>query len=334
MRAGTLTLVLTIALGGLPRAQDAALQRYSAIVDRYRSQPDRGREETMALASEEVGAMAGGAAAGESGWMPAQLQAAMLMHLEAALLLNKQRDERAWAHISAGQKLGETLGRDRNQAWFVHRWYTLVTHLFHDDPRLTPIRRTWRAFAWNAAIDAFEAGLRFEYQTLTPERLVPGLNVRTYDSSELRSALANFQRAADAGILVATLHAARLRMLHGEDAAARSSFEKAAIAPTPSTRYVAHLFLGAMDERGGRVTSAENHYRAASSVFPYAQSGRVALGSLLARNGRGTEAATVIARIPPADRNTVAFDPWWLYLPTSPFEPADTMTAMYAEVQK
>jgi hypothetical protein len=258
----------------------------------------------------------------------------MLMHLEAALLLAGQRDDRMWAHIRSGQALGEALGRDRDQAWFVHRWYTLVTRLFHDDARLTPIRRAWMAFAWNSAIDSFEDGLRFEYKALTPPRGLPGLSVRALDSSELRGAVANFERAAAAGVLVAALHAARLRMLHGDNAAARRSFEQAATAPTPSTRYLAHLFLGAMDERDGQLQAAESHYRAASSVFPYAQSGRVALSSLLARTGRGAEAAAVIVRTAPSSLAATSFDPWWLYLPPSPFVAADTLRGMYAEVQK
>ena len=200
MRAGILTLALSIALSVLLHAQDAPLRRYSAIVDQYRGDPERVRADSTALAPAELDVVVGGAAAKESGWAPAQLQAAMLMHLEAALLLAGQRDDRMWAHIRSGQALGEALGRDRDQAWFVHRWYTLVTRLFHDDARLTPIRRAWMAFAWNSAIDSFEDGLRFEYKALTPPRGLPGLSVRALDSSELRGAVANFERAAAAGV--------------------------------------------------------------------------------------------------------------------------------------
>lgn len=70
------------------------------------------------------------------------------------------------------------------------------------------------------------------------------------------------------------------------------------------------------------------------SVFPYAQSGRIALASLLARSGRGKEATVVVSRTPPAGLPRLWFDPWWLYMPPDPFEPAVTLTGMYAEVQK
>ena len=123
-------------------------------------------------------------------------------------------------------------------------------------------------------------------------------------------------------------------MLRGDDALARRLFEQAASAATASTRYLAHLFLGSIDERDGDVASAERHYLAASSTFPYAQSGRLALGALLARNGRTREAAGVVGRTPPDNLERLLFDPWWVYMPVDPFDPSSTMTALYAEVQK
>jgi hypothetical protein len=57
-------------------------------------------------------------------------------------------------------------------------------------------------------------------------------------------------------------------MLRGDDTLARRLFEQAATALTPSTRYLAHLFLGSMDERDGDPASAERHYLAALGAFP------------------------------------------------------------------
>ena len=123
-------------------------------------------------------------------------------------------------------------------------------------------------------------------------------------------------------------------MVRGDDTLARRLFEQAATARTPSTRHLAHLFLGAMDERDGDPASAERHYLGALGAFPYAQSGRLALGALLARSGRTREAAGVVGRTPPGNLERLLFDPWWLYMPADPFDPSSTMTAMYAEVQK
>jgi hypothetical protein len=91
-------------------------------------------------------------------------------------------------------------------------------------------------------------------------------------------------------------------MLRGDDTLARRLFEQAATALTPSTRYLAHLFLGSMDERDGDPASAERHYLAALGAFPYAPSGHLALGALLARSGRTREAAGVVGRTPPGKR--------------------------------
>jgi hypothetical protein len=334
MRPRIMTFLVAIAVGGLPaaRAQDDARDPYSAIVDQYRSDPERAIEQATALSPAEFTGAPPRAGSEASDPTSAYLQAAMLMHLEAALVLAKRNDGRAGAHILAGQELGQTLGRTPDHAWFVHRWYRILTTLFTSSARTTAIRRN--ALPSNQAIASFETGLWLESQAMKPPRLFPGLQARTYDSPELGRAVSNFESAASAGVLVAALHAGRLRMLRGDDTLARRLFEQAATATTPSTRYLAHLFLGSMDERDGDVASAERHYLAASSAFPYAQSGRLALGALLARSGRTREAATVVGRTPPGNLERLFFDPWWLYMPADPFDPSSTMTGMYAEVQR
>jgi hypothetical protein len=334
MRAGIMTLAVAVAVGGLPAAsaQDVSFDLYSAVVDQYRSDPERAIEQATVLSPAELSAAARRAAGEPSMGTAAHLQAAMVMHLEAALVLAQRKDGRAGAHVRTGQELGQMLGRTPDHAWFVYRWHTIVAREFTRSAGLDPDRRS--ALPWSEEIVSFEAGVRLEYEAMKPPRMFPGLEVRTYNTPELQRALSNFERSASAGILVAALHAGRLRMLRGDDTLARRLFEHAATAPTPSTRYLAHLFLGSMDERDGDVAAAERHYLAASSVFPFAQSGRVALASLLARRGRGKEAAAVVSRTPPARLTRLWFDPWWLYMPPDPFEPAVTLAGMYAEVQK
>ena len=334
MRAGISTLVVVVAVGGLPTAsaQGVSSNSYATIIEQYRSDPERAIEQATALPPAAFAASPSPPVIDASRATSGHLQATMLLHLEAALVLAKRRDGRVGAHIRAGQEVGRALARDADQAWFVHRWYTIVTQFFNRPASFDQIRR--RGLPWNEEIASFETGLRLEREAMRPSRLFPGLDVRAHDTPELRRALTYFEPAASAGVLVAALHAARLRMLRGDDTEARRLFERAATAPTPSTRYLAHLFLGSMDERAGDVASAERHYATSSSVFPYAQSGRVALGSLLARSGRGKEAAAVVGRTPPANLERLSFDPWWLYMPPNPFEPGDTLIGLYAEVQK
>ena len=146
------------------------------------------------------------------------------MHLEAALVLNKHRDGRAWDHLRTGRGLGRTLGRAPDYAWFVHRWHRIAAREFPRSSRPNPVRRS--TLPWNEEVASFEAGLQLEDQAMKPPRLFPGLNVRTYNTPELLRALSNFERAASAGVLIAALHAARLRMLAGNDNLAGASSKR------------------------------------------------------------------------------------------------------------
>lgn len=334
MRAGISTLVVVAAVGGLPAAspQDVSSGSYAAIVEQYRTDPESAIAQATALPSTVFAAPPSRPAGDASAATSAHLQAAMLLHLEAALELATRKDGRVGAHIRAGHEAGRALASDPDQAWFVHRWHAIVTQSFSSYAAVDHVRR--RELRWNEEIASFEAGLQLERDAMQPSRLVPGFDVRAHDTLELRRALTYYEPAASAGVLVAALHAARLQMLRGDDAQARRLFERAATSSTPSTRYLAHLFLGSMDERAGDVAAAERHYLTASGVFPYAQSGRLALGSLLARRGRGKEAAAVVGRTPHANLERLSFDPWWLYLPPNPPEPGVTLAGMYAEVRK
>lgn len=122
-----------------------------------------------------------------------------------------------------------------------------------------------------------------------PERAIEqatALSPAALTAPELGRAVSNFESAASAGVLVAAVHAGRLLMLRGDDTLARRLFEQAATAPTPSTRYLAHLFLESMDERDGDPASAERH-----SSQPWALSlTRRVDAWRLARCWRGTDA--------------------------------------------
>jgi hypothetical protein len=162
MRAGLMTLLVAIAVGGLPAAsaQDTSLDIYSAIIDQYRNDPERAIEQATALSPATSTAPPGRGIADAPGSVSEHLQAAMLMHLEAALILAKRKDGRAGAHIRAGQELGQTLGRTPDHAWFVHRWHLIVTTLFTGSAHTNSIRRN--ALPWNQAIASFERGLGWE----------------------------------------------------------------------------------------------------------------------------------------------------------------------------
>lgn len=333
--AGIVAILLTLGAPGSVRPQDVSLHLYAAIVEQYRTDPERAAERAASLSPVGLSKAVAETRAKETAWTDTQLRAAMLLHLEAALLLAGQKDDRTWAQVQAGQDLGDTIARDWDNAWFVHQWYGVITRVMTDKARVRTIKRYWESREWLQAIVWFEKGLHAERRTLiAPPRGFANLNVRTYDTPDFRQALPDLERAAASGVLVSALHAGRIRMMRGDDDDARRLFEKATVASTPSTRYLSHLLLGSMDERDGELASAERHYADASKVFPYAQSGHVALASLFARSGRARQANAEIAHTPPGDAARLLFDPWWMFMPPDPFDQAATLTSLYAEVQQ
>src|SRR5262249_23245259 len=81
-----------------------------------------------------------------------------------------------------------------------------------------------------------------------------------------------------------------------------------------TTTYLANLFLGSLAERDGARPLAEARYRTAIASIDQAQSGRLALAALFGREGRGAEAARVLAEGRGDAASAQTFDPWWSYL--------------------
>jgi hypothetical protein len=85
MRRRVMTLLVAIAVGGLPgaSAQDDARDPYSAIIDQYRSDPERAIEQATALSPAAFTGSRGTGIPDASGTVSEHLQAAMLMHRAA-----------------------------------------------------------------------------------------------------------------------------------------------------------------------------------------------------------------------------------------------------------
>jgi predicted Zn-dependent protease len=93
------------------------------------------------------------------------------------------------------------------------------------------------------------------------------------------------------------------------------------------TRYLAELFLGAMDERQSDTEEAAARYRDAVLSLPHAQSGRLALASLLARTGHASEARRALADA----GSSRTPDPWSTYF-FNRGEEASVLAELHAEV--
>lgn len=112
------------------------------------------------------------------------------------------------------------------------------------------------------------------------------------------------------------LHDARLRLgralaLGGHPADARTEWQRVLEdSADPALLYMAHVFLGGLDEDGGDWKAASGHYRAAAEAVPGAQSARVRLSHALHRLGdpEGSQRELRVALV-----STTRADPWLHY---------------------
>jgi tetratricopeptide (TPR) repeat protein len=112
-------------------------------------------------------------------------------------------------------------------------------------------------------------------------------------------ALALYERALsrEPRLLEARLRRGRIEERRGKAREARADLEAVAReAKEPYLQSLARLFLGELEEQGGRLEAAVESYRAAEEAWPGFQSAGVALARALERQGRRDESARVIER--------------------------------------
>jgi hypothetical protein len=78
-------------------------------------------------------------------------------------------------------------------------------------------------------------------------------------------------------------------------------------------QYYANVFLGAEADALGLLEEAKNAYEHASQLYPMAQSPRLALSTLAARQGNREEALSTIHGVLTSDDVRWEDDPWWSY---------------------
>jgi tetratricopeptide (TPR) repeat protein len=99
--------------------------------------------------------------------------------------------------------------------------------------------------------------------------------------------------------------------------------------------YFAALFLGDVHERAGRREAARAAYRQAATLYPDAQSPRLALSALAIASGDradGVAALEHLLRLPPDEQRR--YDPWWLYYIGVGRHSESLMKALWASVPK
>jgi tetratricopeptide (TPR) repeat protein len=125
----------------------------------------------------------------------------------------------------------------------------------------------------------------------------------------LRSAV-----AAEPSHFEARLRLGRVAWRLGDTAEARSALEEILARPADApTAFLAHLFLGRIDEDAGRLDDAARRYEAALALEAQAQSARLALSHVRLRLGDAAAARREVETATrPAGRRPKP-DPFWLY---------------------
>jgi hypothetical protein len=305
---------------------------YRAIVHEYQTSPNTAVERILAMPQPDVVRAVRDAVRDTGRFTPADYAAALVMHGDIAIYFVQQHDPRAGSALDIADELASAAAREHGHAWFVHRWYSGFTAALKTDPRAKGLREHWRSHEWYRLTSALDHAIEYErdgtgvVQGLGP-RGHPGVDREVYDAPTFRNAVPLLHQALDGGVIAAAVHLGRIQMLRGYETEARTLFALAAADQhSRIDRYLGNLFLGAIEERDGRPDVPEMRYRAASTALPGAQSGRLALASLLARYGRAVEAARLFS----ADEERASrFDPWWSFLSV---EVASILAEVHAEV--
>jgi tetratricopeptide (TPR) repeat protein len=300
----TLHLAFVVALA----ASSGAPLDYRALVDEYRKDGRPQVEQLLTAPAADVEREVTATLAASPPWTWEELRAAAMLHTEAALRAQRNKEGRAAdLHIGLAQKLLDRVVEvSRVQKDFALRWYAVV-------PRML------RAFGGGGLGDrvaaygdakwgrdpgraSYARGLGFE-STAAREGVIPEPGETSVFSGNIRieaylvPAAEAFGDALkqDPGLHAAALHLGRIRLLQGQREEAAALLRTAVDDMDPAVAYLAALFLGSIEERNERYDAAEKLYRDALQRNPWGQSAPLALAELLSRTGREADARDVLA---------------------------------------
>jgi tetratricopeptide (TPR) repeat protein len=139
-------------------------------------------------------------------------------------------------------------------------------------------------------------------------------------NEELRQAQAFFRQALkiDPGFTEARIRLGRVLELLGRTQEAATELRRAVAGVDDSRlRYCAELFLGQAEQALSRADAAREAFERAATLFPRAQSARLALSQLARQHGDRTGALGAIQQVLSLHGDELNRpDPWWSYLDT------------------
>ncbi len=306
--------------GILSPAYQAVVRRYASgdregAVAELSAWPDwRIRREVPILNHEWQRSHRRAAALSPELWGDIPMTAALMLHTDCARRAHSE-GKPARPHETAAWSIARTLTRDPTRRVFARRWYEAYAELAQADHR------------WGEALDWAQRGLE-DFPSSAELLLVAGSieemeglqaalaappssqedsvdpsarrsHSELLQRSEVRGYLEQARRSLRAAITAdptraeGYLRLGRVAWRLGETAEARIALQAAlARSAGDRTTFLAHLFLGRLDEEAGHLDEAVASYEAALALEPRCQSARLALSHARLRSG-----AAVAARL-------------------------------------
>lgn len=253
------------------------------------------------------------------------IEIAAILQLEIGLGVMTFSPDDAGVHFELGEKLLKSLRQASPGLAELERWsstwlgvagsaYLAVT----DTSRARPwIQKALQLMPQSAALRTIEGSAHeIDANLLNPDRS-PKLAQQRRDALERRRRLTMAEQsfreavAADASYARGHIRLGRALSLLGQMPRAREEIERGqALANTPDDRYLAALFMGAIQQQQKDSSGARESYERALTIAPQSQTATIALAYLDSITGR-PDRAHALARSFAAD--PAADAAWWAY---------------------
>ncbi|HYN05422.1 MAG TPA: tetratricopeptide repeat protein [Vicinamibacteria bacterium] len=265
-------------------------------------------------------------------WARISVRAALMLHSDCAQ--GARRDGQSpGLQESAAITVARLMKDDPSHRAFARRWYEAMASLAqaeaHGEEALTWAERGLRDFpdsvemllvrgtieeTWGVQAAYLETneGLVDPNTRRSRAELLHRLEIREHLESAQRALRAAL--AVDASLPEPRLHLGRVAWRLDETAEARSALlDVLARKPYRATAFLAHLFLGRLDEDAGRLDDAAASYEAALALDPRSQSARLALSHVRLRRGDAAGARVEVERAVGEAGRRPHPDALWLY---------------------
>jgi tetratricopeptide (TPR) repeat protein len=338
--------LFTLTLPALSAAQSATLSpAYESALRRYQSGDREGaiadvstwpesrlRAEISALAGLGRRAQACRPCAASIAWEQLPVTTALVLHGDCAQ--RARRDKMSpELHESLAAEIAGMLAKDPARRPFARRWYEAMAGLAQGENRwadaLAWADRGLRELPDSVEILLVVGSLEETFGAISapvaPQETLVGLTEsqtrsNRRDFQDAREHLERARRAlraavaADSSLAEARLRLGRVAWRLGDAAEARAALlEALARKPEAATAFLAHLFLGRLDEDAGRLDDAAASYEFALALAPHSQSARLGLSHVRFRRGDAAGARAEVEKAVGGSGRRQQRDAFWLY---------------------